>query len=145
MPDSIPKPPRRHVRTGFHGILSEMPTELIELTQRLLDAIASRDWEAYVQLCEPGVTCFEPEARGVLVEGLEFHRFYFVGQRSDQRRSEHLIDPRIIQLAPDAAAVVYIRLTQVEGGGTQRHEETRIWRRTEGAWRLAHLHRSANP
>lgn len=28
-------------------------------------------------MCDPGMTAFEPEALGNLVEGLDFHRFYF--------------------------------------------------------------------
>ena len=29
------------------------------------------------RLCDPHLTAFEPEALGNLVEGLEFHKFYF--------------------------------------------------------------------
>ena len=29
------------------------------------------------KLADPHITAFEPEARGHLVEGLEFHKFYF--------------------------------------------------------------------
>lgn len=29
------------------------------------------------KICDPGLTTFEPEALGNLVEGIDFHRFYF--------------------------------------------------------------------
>lgn len=29
------------------------------------------------KICDPGLTAFEPEALGNLVEGMDFHRFYF--------------------------------------------------------------------
>ena len=56
---------------------SDSATELLELNQRLLDAIADGDWETYAELCDAGITGFEPEAGGHLVEGLDFHKFYF--------------------------------------------------------------------
>lgn len=29
------------------------------------------------KICDPGLTSFEPEGLGNLVEGMDFHRFYF--------------------------------------------------------------------
>lgn len=29
------------------------------------------------RLCDPSMTCFEPEALGNLIEGMDFHKFYF--------------------------------------------------------------------
>lgn len=29
------------------------------------------------KICDPHLTAFEPEALGNLVEGMEFHKFYF--------------------------------------------------------------------
>jgi calcium/calmodulin-dependent protein kinase (CaM kinase) II len=34
------------------------------------------------RLCDPHLTAFEPEALGNLVEGLEFHKFYFDNRES---------------------------------------------------------------
>jgi hypothetical protein len=33
--------------------------ELVAVTQRLLEAIAAKDWDTYERLCDPGLTCFE--------------------------------------------------------------------------------------
>jgi calcium/calmodulin-dependent protein kinase (CaM kinase) II len=44
--------------------------EVLGLTERLLNSIAAGDWATYEELCAPDMTCFEPEARGHLVEGL---------------------------------------------------------------------------
>ena len=38
--------------------------ELLALNQRLLKSIAAGDWATYQELCDPTLTCFEPEARG---------------------------------------------------------------------------------
>ncbi|XP_072923194.1 calcium/calmodulin-dependent protein kinase type II subunit alpha isoform X2 [Hemitrygon akajei] len=51
--------------------------EIIKATEQLIEAISNGDFEAYTKMCDPGVTAFEPEALGNLVEGLDFHRFYF--------------------------------------------------------------------
>ncbi len=36
--------------------------ELLQLNQRLLDAITDSDWAVYQELCDPTLTAFEPEA-----------------------------------------------------------------------------------
>jgi len=88
--------------------------ELLQLNQRLLDAIAQGDWATYEKLCDPGLTAFEPEARGQLVEGLEFHRFYF---RPGGARGPHattMCQPRV-RVMGDVAVVSYVRLNQRVG------------------------------
>lgn len=79
--------------------------EIIKVTELLIEAINNGDFEAYTwvssihflliccchchvfegflclvihrKICDPGLTSFEPEALGNLVEGTDFHRFYF--------------------------------------------------------------------
>uniref|UniRef100_A0A4W4E6S3 calcium/calmodulin-dependent protein kinase n=1 Tax=Electrophorus electricus TaxID=8005 RepID=A0A4W4E6S3_ELEEL len=51
--------------------------EIIKVTEQLIEAINNGDFEAYTKICDPGLTSFEPEALGNLVEGTDFHRFYF--------------------------------------------------------------------
>ncbi|HBE72000.1 MAG TPA: DUF4440 domain-containing protein [Planctomycetaceae bacterium] len=135
--------------------------ELLNLTQRLLDAIASRDWETYVELCDESLTCFEPEARGSLVEGLDFHRFYLAPDSYRNEISEQ--DPATgpvenassmqttiasphVRIMGDSAVVCYKRLIQVENASqpweTHVWEETRIWQKQAGKWQHVHFHRS---
>lgn len=120
--------------------------ELLEVNQRLLDAIVAGDWDTYAELCDPTLTCFEPEARGHVVAGLEFHQFYFEGGASEARRNVTMSAP-VVHLAGDVGIVAYVRLSQSEPPGgaptTSACEETRVWRKTDGAWRHIHFHRSA--
>lgn len=51
--------------------------ELLKLNLELLECIGNWDYETYVKLCSSDLTCFEPEAVGNLVEGLDFHKWYF--------------------------------------------------------------------
>lgn len=51
--------------------------EVIKVTEQLLEAINTGDFETYSKLCDPQITAFEPAALGNLVEGVDFHKFYF--------------------------------------------------------------------
>ncbi len=112
----------------------------LELTRQLLHAISARDWEVYAKLCSPDLTCFEPEARGQLVAGLPFHRYYFE-PGPDSRVQNTICSPVVHWLGEDAAVVAYTRVVQTETGSTA-FEETRVWRRERGEWRHIHFHRS---
>jgi calcium/calmodulin-dependent protein kinase (CaM kinase) II len=120
--------------------------ELLHLNQRLLESIATADWGTYEELCDPSLTAFEPEALGQLVEGLDFHRFYFnLGSLS---RSHHttMCSPKVRVLG-DVAIIAYVRLSQRVGPDglpvTSGFEETRVWHRQGRQWRHVHFHRSA--
>ncbi|XP_019721488.1 calcium/calmodulin-dependent protein kinase type II subunit delta-like [Hippocampus comes] len=58
--------------------------EIIKLTEQLIEAINNGDFEAYAKICDPALTSFEPEALGNLVEGMDFHRFYFDNRKPRQ-------------------------------------------------------------
>jgi calcium/calmodulin-dependent protein kinase (CaM kinase) II len=124
--------------------------ELIALNQHLLDSIAAGDWATYERLCAPALTAFEPEARGHLVEGLDFHRFYFQDPAggAPPPRQNTMSSPRVHLLGNDAAVVAYVRLVQRQAADgsftTDCCEETRIWRREANVWRHVHFHRSCN-
>jgi len=49
---------------------------VLDLNQRLLDAISAGDADTYAELCAPNLTAFEAETKGHLIEGLEFHNTY---------------------------------------------------------------------
>jgi calcium/calmodulin-dependent protein kinase (CaM kinase) II len=119
--------------------------ELLAKSQQLLDAIAQGDWEAYSELCDPSLTAFEPEALGHLVQGMDFHSFYFKLSGGQVKPQNSMRDVHI-RLLGDVAIVAYYRLTQyVDGDGhaaTRGTEETRIWHQQNGRWRHVHFHRS---
>jgi calcium/calmodulin-dependent protein kinase (CaM kinase) II len=122
--------------------------ELVALTQRLLDAIAAGDYATYTELCDPSLTCFEPEALGGLVHGLEFHKFYFDLKRSGRTSNTTIVSAHVKLLGDNAAVVAYTRLVQsvsAETGAPQTvaSEETRVWEKKSGQWVNVHFHRSA--
>jgi len=124
--------------------------ELLSLNQRLLEAIVSGDWQTYESLCDPSITCFEPEARGQLAAGMAFHQYYFDLPGAPQKPAKNVTmsQPHVRLLGNDAAVICYIRLTQSLDASaapqTGRVEETRIWQKIGGQWKHVHFHRSAN-
>lgn len=121
--------------------------ELLALNQKLLDAIDRGDWETYVDLCDPSLTAYEPEAVGQLVRGMAFHRFYLDrGQRIDPQTKRSSICSPEVRLMGEVAVVAYVRLTQrmLDEGGTTTvaNEETRVWQWQDGRWQHVHFHRS---
>jgi ketosteroid isomerase-like protein len=122
--------------------------ELLKLNQQLLDAIAAADWPTYQDLCDPSLTCFEPEALGQLVAGLDFHQFYFKLGAVQGHHCTSMASPHV-RVMGDVAVVCYVRLNQrVTSDGspvTRAVEETRVWQRQSGRWKHVHFHRSAPP
>jgi hypothetical protein len=126
--------------------MDALASELLDLNQRLLDSIAKADWSTYENLCDPSLTAFEPEAQGQLVEGLEFHRFYFHLGGAKGLTNTTMCSPRV-RMIGEAAVITYVRLNQrtLPDGSpvTTAVEETRIWQRKDGGWKHVHFHRSA--
>ncbi|XP_043958874.1 calcium/calmodulin-dependent protein kinase type II subunit gamma isoform X4 [Gambusia affinis] len=125
--------------------------EIIKITEQLIEAINNGDFDAYTRICDPGLTSFEPEALGNLVEGMDFHKFYFENLLSKNNKPVHttLLNPHVHLIGEDAACIAYIRLTQfVDSTGRPRSsqsEETRVWHRRDGKWLNVHFHCSGAP
>ncbi|XP_067426991.1 calcium/calmodulin-dependent protein kinase type II subunit gamma-like isoform X10 [Thunnus thynnus] len=140
---SAPSPP--------HTPMQTRKQEIIKITEQLIEAINNGDFEAYAKICDPGLTSFEPEALGNLVEGMDFHRFYFENLLAKNSKPIHttILNPHVHLIGEDAACIAYIRLTQyVDGQGRPRSsqsEETRVWHRRDTKWQNIHFHCSGAP
>ncbi|CAF2757608.1 unnamed protein product [Rotaria sp. Silwood2] len=139
----------------------EINSEITKVTEQLLQAIANSDYEMYKSLCDPKITCFEPETIGNLVEGLDFHKFYFdTGRfaRSDTVLSTKaakptinctMLTPVVHALGDESACIAYVLLLQYMDRNGQpqsvRTEETRVWHKKDSRWQCVHFHRSGMP
>uniref|UniRef100_A0A671R9A4 calcium/calmodulin-dependent protein kinase n=1 Tax=Sinocyclocheilus anshuiensis TaxID=1608454 RepID=A0A671R9A4_9TELE len=147
--DGIKVPHHHHSSSFFPTIPRKQ--EIIKITEQLIEAINNGDFEAYVKICDHGLTCFEPEALGNLVEGMDFHRFYFENLLSKNSKPIHttILNPHVHLIGEEAACIAYIRLTQyVDGQGRPRSsqsEETRVWHRRDSKWQNVHFHCSGAP
>ncbi|KAK0082847.1 hypothetical protein PV325_009740 [Microctonus aethiopoides] len=125
--------------------------EIIKMTEQLIESINTGDFEGYTKICDPHLTAFEPEALGNLVEGMDFHKFYFdnvLGKNSSCKAvNTTILNPHVHLLGEDAACIAYVRLTQyVDKQGvahTQQSEESRVWHKKDNKWQNVHFHRSA--
>lgn len=128
--------------------MNELVLELLALNQKLLEAIVGGDWKTYETLCDPSITCFEPEARGQVVAGMAFHKYYFDLPGSPQKPAKNvsMAQPHVRLIGHDGAVLSYVRLTQsLDANGspqTGRMEETRVWQKINGTWKHVHFHRS---
>uniref|UniRef100_A0A0K0EXQ5 CaMKII_AD domain-containing protein n=1 Tax=Strongyloides venezuelensis TaxID=75913 RepID=A0A0K0EXQ5_STRVS len=140
---------------------SVLKQEIVRVTQQLLDAITCKDFEAYSKLCDSSMTCFEPETLGNLIEGMDFHKFYFdtnygSGNNSTsstvttfrkQQIHTTLLNPNVHLMGEEGACIAYIRLTQfLDKNGeahTRQAQETRVWqKKANRGWVCVHVHRS---
>ncbi|XP_052762758.1 calcium/calmodulin-dependent protein kinase type II subunit delta-like isoform X4 [Mya arenaria] len=125
--------------------------EVIKLTEQLIAAITSGDYDAYSKFVDPTITSFEPEALGNLIVGMDFHKFYFdhVLAKNQKPVNTSILNPTVHILGDDSACIAYVRLTQyIDKDGlpaTMQSEETRVWQKKDGKWQNVHFHRSSGP
>ncbi|XP_043672783.1 calcium/calmodulin-dependent protein kinase type II alpha chain isoform X4 [Vespula pensylvanica] len=124
--------------------------EIIKMTEQLIESISTGDFEGYTKICDPHLTAFEPEALGNLVEGMDFHKFYFdnaVLGKNCKAVNTTILNPHVHLLGEDAACIAYVRLTQyMDKQGvahTHQSEESRVWHKRDNKWQNVHFHRSA--
>ncbi|KZC08978.1 Calcium/calmodulin-dependent protein kinase type II subunit beta [Dufourea novaeangliae] len=148
---------RRHdsASNGCNRLIDNLLTiparrqEIIKMTEQLIESINTGDFEAYTKICDPHLTAFEPEALGNLVEGMDFHKFYFDNVLGKNCRAVNttILNPHVHLLGEDAACIAYVRLTQyMDKQGvahTQQSEESRVWHKRDNKWQNVHFHRSA--
>lgn len=119
--------------------------ELLTLNQKLLDSIAAADWNTYKKLCDPSLSAIEPEAPSQVVEGLEFHKYYFDLGASKNKVQTTMCQP-VIHQSGNMAVIAYIRLVQKlnpQGAPiTAASAETRVWEKKDGRWVHVHFHRT---
>lgn len=132
-------------------------SDFVELTQELLNSIATGDYETYQSLCAIDLTCFEPECEGHLVQGLPFHKFFFdLPPSPDVKKAPPatvtMSGVHVRRLGETATVVSYVRINQlfsvnqdgsmVGGPRITKSCETRVWENVGGVWKNVHMHRS---
>jgi|SRR5579871_1940555 len=121
-------------------------SQLLELTRQILEAIHAGDADTYAQHCAPDLTCFE-ELAPYRIDGIDFHRTVMQKMAENPALAParcDMVTPHV-QLYGDAAVVTYTRLMSYFENGFPRMttaNETRIFIKQAGEWRMVHFHRS---
>jgi hypothetical protein len=120
---------------------------VLNLTQKLLDAIANKDWEIYTELTDEKLTCVELETGNSVCEGIEFHKTYFDIPKDENLVIKENIFQPITKLLGDVSLITYKRVRQVTNLQNKKVEhfyftETRVWRRVNETWKMVHFHKS---
>jgi len=120
--------------------------ELLEITWRMLEAIHAGDAETYAALSSLDLSCFE-DVCPYRVDGLEFHlaQIRQMAAHPERRPARFdLLSPRV-QVHGDTGIVTYTRLMTFDTGAAPRFttsNETRVFVRQDGGWKMVHFHRS---
>lgn len=120
--------------------------ELLRVTATLLEAIRTGDEATYSSLCAPELSCFE-DVCPYRVDGVEFHLHllrYAASHPERQPVRQDILTPRV-QVYGETGIVTYTRLCTYEDSTGLRwttYNETRVFVRMDGVWRMVHFHRS---
>lgn len=125
----------------------ENQRELLEITWRLLNAIHAGDYETYAALSAPEISCYE-DVCPYRIDGLEFHLdlIRLMAQNPHQRPVRFdLLTPRV-QIYGDCGIVTYTRLITYKNENASPYwvtfNETRVFVKRDGCWKMVHFHRS---
>jgi hypothetical protein len=120
--------------------------KLLEITWRMLEAILTGDDLTYAKYTLPTLSCFE-DVCDYRIDGLEFHLALIRQMASSPANRPgrfDILNPRI-QIHKETGIVTYTRLMTYDEGGKPRwqtYNETRVFVKDDGDWRMAHFHRS---
>lgn len=122
----------------------------VDLTQKLLKSIDSRDWQTYENLCSENLSCIEPETSNKIVFGLDFHKFFFEKSELGIKSTftSVITDPHV-KIFGNTALIAYSRKLIIHDSlgdkpSTIDFAETRIWNfdQKSNTWKMVHFHKS---
>ena len=118
--------------------------KVLDITRRMLDAMYTADPEVHRRHCTEDMSSFEWYIAPYRIDGLDFHLDLIKAGGNGTPTRLDMLTPRV-QLYGDTAIINYTLLKTLAGeGGAQfsRMNETRVFVRQDGAWKMAHLHKS---
>jgi len=126
--------------------LDAVQRELLQIAWKMLHAIHTGDAHTYAELSTPDLSCYE-DVCAYRIDGLEFHIALIqqmAGNAAMRPARFDMLTPRV-QVYGDTGIVTYTRLMTYDEDGRPRwttFNETRVFVRLDGQWKMAHFHRS---
>ena len=119
--------------------------EVLAITQKMLHAMYTSDPEVHRIHSTEDMSAFEWYIAPYRVDGLDFHLDLIRGGGNGSPSRLDMLTPRV-QVHGDTAIVCYtlLKTTLSETGPAEfsRINETRVFVKQDGVWKMAHLHKS---
>ncbi len=128
--------------------MADAEEEVLAITRQMLDAMYTADPEVHRRHCAEDMSSYEWYIAPNRIDGLEFHLKLIEGGGNGAPSRLDLLTPRV-QVYGDTAIVNYTLLkTDFAAPGAltppkfSTINETRVFVRLEGVWKMVHLHKS---
>ncbi|MGO8670088.1 MAG: nuclear transport factor 2 family protein [Capsulimonadaceae bacterium] len=125
--------------------MTAIETEVLDATRRMLKAMHDKDVDTYRACCADDVSAFEWYITPYRVDGIDFHLSLIAAGGNGAPTRIDLLTPRV-QIHGESAVVTYTLLKTFAPDGKKpaftTTNETRVFVRTGGAWKMVHLHKS---
>ncbi len=119
--------------------------EVLEITRQMLNAMYTADPEVHRRHSTEDMSSYEWYIAPQRIDGLEFHLKLIEGGGNGGASSLEMLTPRV-QVYGDTAIVNYtlLKTTLAENALPQfsTMNETRVFVKLEGIWKMVHLHKS---
>ncbi len=125
--------------------MHDSEAEVLEITRQMLDAMYTADPEVHRRHCAEDMSSFEWYIAPYRIDGVDFHLRLIEAGGNGTTAQWDMLTPRV-QLYGDTAIVNYTLLkTEAAAGQAARFStinETRVFVKLEGVWKMVHLHKS---
>lgn len=125
--------------------MNETEAEVLRITEQMLHAMYTADPDVHRRHCAEDMTSFEWYIAPYRIDGVEFHlRLIEAGGNGTPSRLD-MLTPKV-QVYGDTAIANYTLLKSVLADDAPPQfstiNETRVFVKLEGVWKMVHLHKS---
>lgn len=125
--------------------MEQAEAEILAITEQMLQAMYTADPDVHRKHCAEDMTSFEWYIAPYRIDGVDFHLRLIEGGGNGTPARLDLLTPRV-QVYGDTAVICYTLLKTALAEGEVPEfstiNETRVFVKMEGIWKMVHLHKS---